>query len=608
MTPHPSPPRPAATPPEDRAPGGVPDVNPGPVPDGAPAPVGLDRANYATIWDAVARAVPDRPAVVAGGRTVTYAEFEETAARLAATFVEHGLGVDSTVAIFMYNRAEYLTTLYAAYKIGAIPVNINFRYHGGELAYLLEVARPAALVFPTSLAEAVRDAADRVGLPGLVLHVPDGDAPAGPGGRGPVPDDAPEPVPGVPFASALGRPPLAPRPLGPEHKIFMFTGGTTGRPKAVVWTHGNLFDSQQFSIYASLPVEPPTTLDDVTRIAARADLPRTVCLPLPPMMHATALFNVMNAMVLGGTVVFLPTARFDPRAALRAIEEHGVTRLIVAGNAVVGPLVDVLDAADGPVADISSLGTVLSSGMVWSDELKRRLIAHAPGATLIDIIGSSEGGPFAYGVVRGPQDLPCRPRLAPGAVVLSPERTEVQDVVGAIGTLAYRGAMPLGYHDDPERTAQTYPVIDGVRYVMPGDYVQVLGDGYVEMLGRGSAVVNTGGEKVYPGEVEEALLAVPDVVDAVVFGLPDPRWGEVVTAMVVTAPGSPITAQQIQDAVGERLAGYKKPRRLYLVDELERSPSGKVDMRALRRRVTELGERPALVDPIVAPDPGERNR
>ncbi|UZN03740.1 AMP-binding protein [Cellulomonas sp. S1-8] len=578
----------------------------------SPSSGDLDRANYATIWDAVARAVPDRVAVRADGAAVTYAAFEEMAARLAATFVAHGLGVDSTVAIFMYNRVEYLITLYAAYKIGAIPVNINYRYHGAELAQLLEASSPAALVHPSSLAAAVRDAAGHVALPALVLVVPDG-APDGPPPDGPVPppDDVPPP-PGMPFSAALDAAPLPPQPRGPEHRIFMFTGGTTGRPKAVVWTHGNLFDSQLYSIYGTLPVDPPASLDDVTAIAAREDLPRTVCLPLPPMMHATALFNVMNAVVLGGTVVFLPTARFDPRAALRAVEEHGVTRLVVAGNAVVGPLVDVLDAGDG--ADVSGLTTVLSSGMVWSDDLKRRLLAHAPGATLIDIVGSSEGGPFAYGVVRGPDDLPSRPRLAPGAVVLSPELEQVQDVVGATGVLAYRGPMPLGYHGDPRRTAETYPEIDGVRHVMPGDYVRVLGDGYVELLGRGSGVVNTGGEKVFPGEVEQVLLALPGVVDAVVLGLPDPRWGEVVTAVVVVTPGTVLTAGQVQDEVGRRLAGYKKPRRLYVVDELARSPSGKVDMHRLRRRIADLSEVPPPADPgpdpapDSAPGPPERTR
>lgn len=530
----------------------------------------LSRANYGTIWASVARAVPDRPAVHADGRTMTYRDLDDAAARVAGTLRAQGLGEGSRIAIFMYNRVEYLITVYAAYKLGAIPVNINFRYQGRELADLLRATRAAALVHPTSLGRAVRDAAAHVPLPELVLAVPDDDGPTGPG---------------RPFATALDAEPLGPQELSPDHQIFMFTGGTTGTPKAVVWTHGNLFDSQLFSVYGSLPVDVPTDLDEVTGIAARTDLPPTVTLPLTPLMHALALFNVMNALVLGGCVVFLPSGGKDPLVAARAIHEQRVTRLIVAGNAVVGPLVDVLDSPEGAGLDVSSLTTVLSSGMAWSDDLKLRLVGHAPGATLIDIFGSSEGGPFAYGVVRGPQDIPSRPRLAPGAVVFDHEMREVQDVPGATGVLAYRGQMPLGYDGDPERTAEAYPMIDGVRYVMPGDHVRVLGDGFVELLGRGAAVVNTGGEKVFTGEVEAVVLALPDVTDAVVFGSPDPRWGEIVTAYVVKTPGSLLAAEQVIEEVGRQLAGYKKPRKVFFVDALDRSPSGKLNLRALRAQV-----------------------
>lgn len=532
----------------------------------------LSRANYATIWESVARAVPDRPAVIADGRTMTYRDLDDAAARVAGTLRAEGLGAGSRVAIFMYNRVEYLVTVYAAYKIGAIPVNINFRYQGRELADLLRSSRAEALVHPTSLGRHVRDAATHVPLPDLVLAVPDDDGPT---------------APGRPFVTALDAEPLAPQALSPDHQIFMFTGGTTGTPKAVVWTHGNLFDSQLFSIYGSLPVAVPKDLDEVTRVAARTDLPPTVTLPLTPLMHALALFNVMNALVLGGCVIFLPAVSQDPLAAARTIHEMRVTRLIVAGNAVVGPLVDALDSPEGAGLDVTSLTTVLSSGMAWSDDLKLRLIGHAPRATLVDIFGSSEGGPFAYGVVRGPQDIPCHPRLAPGTVVFDAEMREVQDIPGATGVLAYRGQMPLGYDGDPVRTAEAYPTINGVRYVMPGDHVRVLGDGLVELLGRGSAVVNTGGEKVFTGEVETVLTAIPGVTDAVVFGTPDPRWGEIVTAYVVTAPGASLTVEQVQEEVGRQLAGYKKPRKVLFVDALDRSPSGKLNMRALRDQVPE---------------------
>jgi acyl-CoA synthetase (AMP-forming)/AMP-acid ligase II len=536
------------------------------------APNDLRRANYATIWESVARAVPDRTAVVADAGSLTYRQLDDAAARLASTFVAAGLEAGSRVALFMYNRVEYLVTLYAAYKIGAIPVNINFRYRDRELADLLGVSRPEVLVHPTSLTPRVHEAAAHTDLPPMVLVVTDDDTPV---------------VGGTPFQAALAADPLPPRPLSPDHQIFMFTGGTTGPPKAVAWTHGNLFDSQLFSIYGSLPVDLPRTLDDVTALATRSDL-APVTLPLTPLMHATALFNVMNSLVLGGCVVFLPRSSLDPVAAIRTIDERRVTRLIVAGNAVVGPLLDALESPQGVGLDLSCLRTVLSSGMAWSDDLKRRFLEHATAATLVDIFGASEGGPFAYGVVTGPQDLPCHPRLAPGAVVFDAQRQQVQDVVGATGVLAYSGAMPIGYHDDPVRTAEVYPVVDGVRYVMPGDYVRVLPDRQVELLGRGSGVINTGGEKVFPGEVEAVILALPDVTDAAVFGVPDPQWGEVVMACVVTAPGSSLTESGVQDEVHRRLAGYKKPRKVVLVESLDRSPSGKLNMRQLRRRAESL--------------------
>lgn len=542
------------------------------------APNDLRRANYATIWESVARAVPDRTAVVADAGAMTYRQLDDAAARLAATFVEGGLGPGSKVALFMYNRVEYLVTLYAAYKIGAIPVNINFRYRDRELADLLEASRPQVLVHPTSLALRVREAAVYADLPAMVLEVTDDDTPV---------------VAGTPFQAALAADPLPPRPLSPDHQIFMFTGGTTGLPKAVAWTHGNLFDSQLFSIYGSLPVALPRTLDEVTALATRDDL-APVTLPLTPLMHATALFNVMNSLVLGGCVVFLPQSSLDPVAAVRTIHERRVTRLIVAGNAVVGPLLDALESPSCAGVDLTCLRTVLSSGMAWSDDLKRRFLEHATGATLVDIFGASEGGPFAYGVVTGPQDLPCHPRLAPGAVVFDAQLQQVQDVVGATGVLAYSGAMPIGYHDDPARTAEAYPVIDGVRYVMPGDYVRVLPDRHVEPLGRGSGVINTGGEKVFPGEVEAVILALPDVTDAAVFGTPDPQWGEVVTACVVTVPGSSLTESDIAGEVHRRLAGYKTPRRVLFVDNLDRSPSGKLNMRLLRRRAGPLDARPGV--------------
>jgi acyl-coenzyme A synthetase/AMP-(fatty) acid ligase len=268
----------------------------------------------------------------------------------------------------------------------------------------------------------------------------------------------------------------------------------------------------------------------------------------------------------------------------RAVERHRVSRLIIAGNAVCAPLADELDRAvrAGEAPDVSSVKSVHSSGMAWTDDVKRALLAHLP-AQLLDILGASEGGPFAYAVVNGVEELPSRFRLATGATVLGDDLEPVPPGSGRVGRLAYAGGMPLGYYKDPGKTAETFLEIRGTRYVMPGDYVTVDAGGGIDFLGRGSGVINTGGEKVYPAEVEQVLFAHPAVADCVVVGTPDRRWGEAVTALVVRNGAAPVTERELIDQVGARLAGYKKPKAVLFVDSLSRGPSGKLNMRLIRQ-------------------------
>jgi fatty-acyl-CoA synthase len=366
-------------------------------------------------------------------------------------------------------------------------------------------------------------------------------------------------------------------------ELMVYTGGTTGRPKGVVWGMAELFEIQMFSIYGTLGLEHPSTMAEAVAIAVDPDVPHEVVLPLAPLMHGTALFNSMNALVTGGSVVMLPTARFDATEACRIIEKERVNRLIVAGDAVALPLVE--EAEDHPT-DWSSLRNVMSSGMRFSDEVKARLHALTDLA-ITDLLASSEGGPYAVATSRAAEDLPAKLTLFPGAVVLDEHDHEVQDVDGAEGVLAYGGKLPKGYHGDPVKTAETFRVINGHRYVAAGDMVRVLGEGRIELLGRGSAVVNTGGEKVFPAEVEEALLEHPAVEDAAVFGIPDPRFGEAVVAVVALHPGLSATEAELSTHVGERLAGYKKPRRILIRSSLDRSPSGKLSMAKLKQAVVE---------------------
>ena len=529
------------------------------------APASVDE-NWSVLWDRVAQAVPDRVAVVERDRATTYRELEDRAARLAAALHERGVGHGDRIGLFCHNRQEYLEAIYAAFKLGAIPVNINFRYRSEELVDLLTLTTPSVLLFPAQMSGVVADAR-RLADPSIRLVQMDG----------PTADGVER------YADLLATGPLRePQPISGRDEVFVVTGGTTGTPKAVVWQHGVLFASQLVSAYGTAGVAFPATVEEVVRIAVDPAVPAPTTLPISPLMHAMAMFNTMNTLLLGGTVVFLGQASFDPSLALRLVAEHRVGRVIIAGNAIALPLVAELDRARdaGTPYDTSSVRLVMSSGMLWSDEAKADLLRHLD-ATLFDIVGASEGGPFAYSSVRGVEDLPTTLRLAAGATLVDERGRELGHEPGTTGLLGYGGPMPLGYYQDAERTAAAYLEVDGRRLVVPGDFARRLGDDRIELLGRGAAVVNTGGEKVYPVEVEAAILTHDAVGDCVVFGVPDERWGSIVAAVVAPKAGMHVTAEEIDAHIVGRLAGYKRPRRTVIADRIDRTMSGKLNLRAV---------------------------
>lgn len=527
------------------------------------------KGHYSDIWRGVSRAVPDRPAVVTHDGSLSYGQLTRDAGALAGFLARAGLGPGDAVAIVSYNRSEYLVAVYACLASGIAPVPINFRFRAGEVAALLADSGAKAAVFPAALGETVGAAAKALTDPPVLISIDDG---------------TPHLIGTVHYADAISGAPALPAAVPDDAELRIYTGGTTGQPKAVMWGADDLLNVQLYSIYGSSGLEVPPTIDAAIEVAADPATPRVVTLPLAPFMHATALFTSMNTLALGGTVLINAAASLDAAAALQLAREGGATRLIVAGDAVVLPLVEAAEAelaagASPPV--LGEVNSVISSGMRFSTETKRRL--HALGdITITDLLASTEGGPYAMNVTGSAAELPGRLQLLPGAVVLDDDLKEVQDTPGGRGILAFRGALPKGYWRDAEKTRATFPVISGVRHVMPGDWAISDGAGHVELLGRGSAVVNTGGEKVYPAEVEEALLAHPDVRDAVVFGMPDPRLGEQVTAIVVGEDGATPDPEALREFVGHRLAGYKKPRTILVRDSLDRTPHGKVDLTALK--------------------------
>ena len=533
--------------------------------------------NFATLWESLVDSMPDHEAVVSGTRRMTFAAFDDRAARLATALAELGVGRGDTVALYLYNGPEYLELVYAAFKLGAIPVNVNYRYLDDELVYLLADSAAKVLVFHGSLGDRVRAVRERAPGVDAYLQV----------------DDGSPPVEGaLAYEAVVAEHDPAPRVArSGDDRFILYTGGTTGMPKGVVWAHDDLFTTIAFPAYATLglpiPTEPSEIGPAAMKIRELGGSP--VTLSGPPLMHGTSLFLSMSTFLQAGTVVLLESRRFDADEMLRLIGAERVNQLVIVGDAFARPLVEALERADaeGRPYDLSSLQRVLSSGMMWSAPLKRPFLERGQ-MVLLDMLGASEGGPFGVAVSM-PGDDPETAvfKIGDRCVVFDEEWKPIPHGSGKVGVLGVSGVGPLGYHGDPEKSAATYRTIDGARYTIPGDYALVDADGTLHLLGRGSVCINTGGEKVYPEEVEEAAKLHPAVLDVNAVGVPDARLGEAVTLVVAPRPGEDLAADDLIAWVKGRLASYKAPRHVVIVDEVRRSGSGKADYRWARQVATD---------------------
>ncbi len=530
--------------------------------------------NWATLWEAVAATQPDHVAVVLGDTEIRWRDLNDRASRLAAAMDTAGIGRDAKVAQLMFNCPEYLESAFAAFKVRASTVNVNYRYRAPEIIHVVDDSDSAVLLFHGTFADVVAEA--RPSLPKLrmLIQVDDGSgAPLLDGARW--------------YGEVItGHDPMPPIERAGEDELLLYTGGTTGLPKGVVWRHRDLFGALAFNGYASMGMAVPDTPVEVGRIAAELGAAGSspVNMTAPPLMHGTALFLAMSTFVLGGTVVLLGGRRFDPAELLRLVERERVTQLSIVGDAFARPIVAELKRAEavGTPYDLSSLGRIVSTGATLSAPLKRELMMRAPKAVVMDMIGASEGGPFAMSVTAPGQDPLATAKFmaTPNTAVFDPDTWErIEPGSNMSGVLAASGPMPSGYYKDPDKTARTFREIDGVRYTIPGDYALVDADGTVHLLGRGSVCINTGGEKVYPEEVEVAARSHPAIEDCVVVGVPDDRFGQSIALVASLAPGATVDGTAIIDHIKSQLASYKAPRYVLFVDQFYRSPSGKADYR-----------------------------
>ncbi len=521
--------------------------------------------HFATAWERVAETVPERPALICDGVTRTWREFEDRASRFASVLDAHGIGAGSKVGLYLHNNNEYLEAQFGVFKVRGCPINVNYRYKAEELIYLLDNADAEAIVYQACYAMRIWEIRDQLPKVKLFIQLDDGTEGLLHGA--------------VDYASAIrGAQPLPPCPRDPADIYMLYTGGTTGMPKGVMYPGGEFCAFLTAMGAAARELEPPTEVADLPALLSRIEAP-PVSLPACPLMHGTGMWlGSMVPLMLGGTVVTTPRLGLDPDLLWGLVEQHGVSDLVIVGDAFARPLLGALDAAveKGNPYDLSSLRQITSSGVMWSAEVKEGLLRHHD-MVLADVIGSSEGGMGSSVTTRDARPSTAKFQLNEGVRVITDDGRLVAPGSGEIGKVATSGFVPLGYYKDPKKSAETFREVDGVRYSFPGDYATVEADGSITLLGRGSACINTAGEKVFPEEVEEAVKKHPGVEDCLVVGVPDARFGERVVAVAAPVAGADLSESQLIEHARDHLAGYKLPKNVLLVDAVRRAPNGKAD-------------------------------
>lgn len=549
--------------------------------------------DFASICEQVAARRPDDPCLVFRDRHFTWSQMQDRTRRLASVLRSAGLGrragsptldpatvltdpPGSRVALYLLNGNEYLEGMLGSWKAGCIPFNVNYRYVANELRYLLEDSAAEAVIVHDRFLPVLAEVLDELSRPPrLILAVADGSERIA--------------LPGlVDYEEALtAAEPELPAELvdswSGDDIYLCYTGGTTGMPKGAMWRQGDF-------LVAALGVRrrDGSEYDSPAEVAAAATSTLRA-LPAPPLMHGAAHWNAMSAWISGGTVIIQDVVdRFDPAAVLDAVERHRATSLLLVGDPMARPLLDHLarERKSGIERDLGSLRHVVSGGAVLSAASKERILAELGDVRIIDVLGSTESGRQAIASTRRGTSSPVGFESSATAVVLSEDLTRTLEPGDTeIGWLAQTGRVPLGYLNDLAKSAATFPTIGGVRHAVAGDRARVAADGSIELLGRDSVCINTGGEKVFAEEVETALKSHPGVHDAVVCGEPSERFGEAVVAVVELAPGAAPSDEEILASAARMIARYKLPRRIVRVPQVLRSPSGKADYRWARAQV-----------------------
>ncbi|MBX3283948.1 MAG: acyl-CoA synthetase [Actinobacteria bacterium] len=528
--------------------------------------------NFADLWEAVWPLVSDREALVCGPQRRTYAQLAERANRLAHHLRAAGVGPGDRIGLFLRNDAGYLEAMIAAFSLRAVPVNMNHRYTGEELGFLIADSGAVALLVHETLTGAVATVPGGVDHLRTLLVLDDPDPATVEGDRADLPgattyEDA--------LAASSPDPVATPGRSG-DDEYLMYTGGTTGRPKGVQWRQEDAFFA---CIGGGDPMRLSGPVDEPGQLLERI-VPAFSFLPLAPLMHAAAQWTTWSWLLAGGKTVLMPGRLHGP-TVWQAVVDEGVNSLTVVGDAVGRPLVEAWEA-EPDRWDVANLFAISNGGAPMSPSLKTRLAELFPGRAIVDGFGSSESGVQGSQRLQAGDPITGLARFAPGPLtgVFDDDLRPVAPGSGVIGRVANAGRLPRGYLNDPAKTAETFVEVDGQRYCFTGDLATVEPDGTIQLLGRGSLCINTGGEKVFPEEVESVLVDHPSVADVLVVGTPDERWGSAVTAVVEPADAdAPPSLDDLREHARAHLAGFKIPKRLVVVDRVVRSPAGKADYR-----------------------------
>lgn len=530
--------------------------------------------HFSSTWEIVSDLFADDAAIVQGERRITYGQMDDEAARFGAALKAAGVEPGAKVSLYLYNSPEYIIAQYGAFKNGCVPINVNYRYLDDELAYLVDNSDSEAVVFHTSLGDRVSAIMGKLDRVKAWISVDD---------DGTVIEAA------TPYDEFIDVTPQARHPQNPLDHYMLYTGGTTGMPKGVIYEQ-HAFIAGLYEQFAAIPwpVPIPTRLDEVAAFVQLIhDTVKLVSVPCCPIMHGTGMWiGVMPALITGGTVVLLEERSFDANELLDTIERESVTRPVIVGDAFARPIVRALEAAETP-PDLSSVNMIVSSGAMWSAEMKADMGQHFSNAVMIDALGSTEGG--SYGQVQSSKDggdSTAQFSLIPGTLVVTEDGETVPRGSGGKGLLVSETAA-RGYYKDPDKTAATFRRIDDGWYVITGDWATQEPDGSITLHGRGSNCINTGGEKVFPEEVEEAVKTHTGIDDCYVIGVDDDRFGKRVVAVASSIEDPDET--ELREHLRATLAGYKIPKQFVFVDELQRAPNGKADYTWAREVIKAAG-------------------